>query len=160
MVMTVEERKAQQKAYYEANKKKIKLYYEANKKKILEKSKTNYELTKDKIKAQRKAYYQENKDKILAYNKAQNKAYRQTEAGIKTCRMSKWRSRGVNNVTDELYDYFMNCDVCEVCGSEFTEKNDKCLDHNHDTGVFRYVLCRGCNCNDNWKKFISHTDTL
>jgi len=65
--------------------------------------------------------------------------------------MSTWRKYGVNNVNDELYDYFMNCDKCEACGKEFTDSFNKCLDHDHDTGDFRYVLCRSCNCNDNWK---------
>jgi len=69
--------------------------------------------------------------------------------------MASWRKYGVNNVTDELYDYYMNCDKCEACGKEFTDTFNKCLDHDHDTGDFRYVLCRGCNSNDTWKKYIT-----
>ena len=71
-------------------------------------------MDKEQMKQQFKTYNENNRDKRAAYN--------QTEKAKKMYRMGKWRSRGVNNVTDELYDYFMNCDKCEACGCEFTEK--------------------------------------
>jgi len=124
-------------------------------------NKAKYEANKEEIAAQRKAYYIANKDKIVAHRKARyeankdkSKAYSKTEQGKKVSRMSKWRSYGVNNVTDELHDYFMNCDKCEVCGKEFAETIKKCLDHDHDTGDFRFVLCYSCNTRDSWKKKI------
>jgi len=161
MVMTVEEKKAYDKAYREANKEKIaeykKAYSKEKEKKIAEYKKAWYDKNKDKISEWGKTRYQANKNQIVA----QNKAYRKTEAGKKTHRMSAWRLSGVNNVNDELYDYFMSCDKCEACGGEFSENNKKCLDHNHETGDFRYVLCTKCNVMDNWKKIIlNHTDTL
>jgi len=145
-----EERKAQMKAYAAANKDKFKAYRAANKDKKAAYNKEYKKENKEKIAAQTKARYEANKARFEAYIKEYNK----TEAGIKSKRMSNWRRRGVNNVTDELYDYFMSCDNCEVCKCEFTETINKCLDHDHDTGDFRYVLCRECNCNDNWKNKI------
>ena len=137
MVMTYEEKKAYRKAYREANKAKIKQArreeYLRNKEAYLERAKKNFDRDKHKIAI---------------------KKYEQTEAGIKTKRMSRWRSYGVNNLTDELYEHYINCDKCEVCKCEFTDKNVKCLDHDHETGDFRYVLCRACNCRDNWKNKI------
>ncbi len=116
---------------------------------------------KEQAKAYNKAKYEERKDKLKAWYEAnkekeqhRSKAYRKTEQGKKVSRMSKWRSYGVNNVTDELHDYFMNCDKCEVCGKEFAETIKKCLDHDHDTGDFRFVLCYSCNTCDSWKKKI------
>jgi len=159
MVMTDEERKAQKKAYYEANKDKIaakrKANREANKEKIKEEKRLAYIRDKEKITERKKKYNKENRERI----REQSKAYYKTDAGIKSKRMSHWREKGINNVNSELYDYFMNCDKCEACGCEFTEKKIKCLDHNHDTGDFRYVLCNKCNVHDNWKKIIlNHTD--
>jgi len=146
---------AQQKAHDDANKDKKaaqrKARDKANKEKIAAQQKAWKEANKERIKAQRKARYETNKDRLTA----QRKEYYKTEAGIKNMRMSGWRKYGVNNVNDELYDYFMSCDKCEVCGKEFTDTYNKCLDHDHDTGDFRYVLCRPCNNNDGWKKYIT-----
>jgi len=130
-----EQAKAYNKAKYEERKDKLKAWYEAN---------------KEQAKAYSKAYRQANKEK----EQHRSKAYSKTEQGKKVSRMSKWRSYGVNNVTDELYDYYMNCDKCEVCGKEFAETIKKCLDHDHDTGDFRFVLCYSCNTRDSWKKKI------
>ncbi len=155
MVMTDEERKAYMKKYREDNKEKLaaqtKAYRQANKEKIAARQIVYNKNNKDKITAKEKAYRIANKEKINAYI--------HTDQGTKSNRMSNWRTRGVNNVTDELYHYYMNCDKCEVCGNEFTDKNWKCFDHNHETGDFRYVLCNRCNAHDNWKKVIlNHTD--
>jgi len=132
-----ERKKAYGKAYREANKEKLKQEkrqeYLRNKEAYIERAKKNFDRDKHKIAV---------------------KKYVQTEAGRKSKRMNMWRHYGVNNVTDELYDYFMNCDKCEVCDKEFTDTYHKCLDHDHETGDFRYVLCRGCNCRDNWKKIV------
>jgi len=78
--------------------------------------------------------------------------YKDKEERKKASRMGRWRYRGVKNVTDELHDYFMKCVACEVCGKEFKNNLDRHLDHDHDTGDFRFVLCRWCNHLDNWKK--------
>jgi len=142
---------AQQKAHDEANKEKIaaqrKARYEANKEKVAAQAKAWNEANKDKKAARQKAYYDANKNKIAAYLK--------TEQGRKNNRTSGWRRMGVNNVTDELYDYYMNCSNCEACGKEFTETIKRFLDHDHDTGDFRYVLCASCNTHDNWKIYIT-----
>jgi len=45
---------------------------------------------------------------------------------------------------DELYDYYLECKCCEICGIPF-DSIKKCLDHNHDTGFFRAILCNSCN---------------
>ena len=49
---------------------------------------------------------------------------------------------------DELYDRYINTNNCELCEIELEEgivANGRCLDHNHETGLFRNVLCRSCN---------------
>ncbi len=158
MVMTDEERKEKRNRY-------MKEWVKANKEKVKESKRQEYLRNKDAYIERARKRYQENteqiKENFRTYqknNKEKLKAYKQTENAKKLYRMNRWRKYGVNNVTDELYDYFMNCDKCEACGCEFTDTYNKCLDHDHDTGDFRYVLCRECNCHDNWKKIISHTD--
>jgi hypothetical protein len=69
-----------------------------------------------------------------------------------------WKKSGVLlpllfETYDELYNYFLSVDNCEECGISFTECR-KCLDHCHNTGLFRNVLCNSCNriraiCNKN-----------
>jgi len=147
--------KETRRAHYQANKERInarrRASNEANKDKIAAQRKARYEANKERIAERDKARYEANKEKLAA----QKKEYCKTEAGLKTQKMKNWRKNGVNNVTDELYDYFMSCDKCEACGKEFTDTYNKCLDHDHDTGDFRYILCRGCNTHDRWKKHIT-----
>jgi len=48
---------------------------------------------------------------------------------------------------DKLYEYHMSIERCELCNVLFdkTIKNQRCLDHDHDTGLYRKTLCRSCN---------------
>lgn len=34
---------------------------------------------------------------------------------------------------------------CPICGLEFTDTYQQCIDHCHETGAFRGVICRACN---------------
>jgi len=179
-----EKRAKQNKAWRLANKEKIKANELKNKAKIAEQRKKRYEANKqqeseyhkeyyktnrEKLNANSKEYYLNNKETRNEYGKAhrlanqdeikeREKAYKQTDAGIKSNRMGMWRFYGIKDVNDELYNYYMNCDNCEVCGKEFTETIRKCLDHDHDTGKFRYVLCYSCNDHDSWKNKIDVKD--
>ena len=95
-----------------------------------------------------KAYNQLNKDKLSKQQKEHNK----TEQGRKSVRMANWRRYGVLNVNDELYKHYLNCSNCEMCSRSFKNSYDKCLDHDHSTGEFRFILCRACNNKDSWAK--------
>ena len=130
----------------EKQKEYMRLRYIANKEKIKEYYRLKYIANKEKI----KEYYVANKEKI----KEKMKAYYQTPQGKKNHSMNDWRSRGVNNVDDELYNKYINTHCCDVCSKEFKSSRDRCLDHDHETGDFRQVLCHSCNTRDNWKKKI------
>ena len=47
----------------------------------------------------------------------------------------------------KLYYYHMSINNCQLCNVLFdkTFKNQRCLDHDHNTGLYRKTLCRSCN---------------
>jgi len=78
------------------------------------------------------------------------KNYRQSEAGKKSARISNWKKMGLKSDDyDMVYDDWKSTTHCEVCGVELIEgnsgKNKKVLDHDHNTGLFRNVICNSCN---------------
>tara|TARA_R110000822_G_C15050649_1_gene466385 strand:+ start:136 stop:474 length:339 start_codon:yes stop_codon:yes gene_type:complete len=107
-------------------------------------------------------YYQKNKERITEYyknNKEQKKEYQKeynkTTNGIKHHRINKWKERGViHDDFNKLYELYINTTECNVCNIDLST-TVKCLDHSHETGEFRYVLCQNCNIMDNWKKVIN-----
>ena len=59
-----------------------------------------------------------------------------------------WIKYGV--ISDDykkLYYYHMSINNCQLCNVLFdkTYKNQRCLDHDHHTGLYRKTLCRVCN---------------
>lgn len=76
--------------------------------------------------------------------------YRQSEAGKKSARIHCWKQNGVISTDyDVLYTKWKNTTHCEECGVELIEgnkgENKKVLDHDHNTGLFRNVICHRCN---------------
>lgn len=62
--------------------------------------------------------------------------------------INNWKKYGV--ISDNYYDLYkhhMSINNCELCNIVFdnTFKNQRCLDHNHKTGLYRKTLCRSCN---------------
>ena len=68
--------------------------------------------------------------------------------------LNNWRRSGVKGDLDELYKKYVNTDKCEICEKVFSDTYNRCLDHDHETGEFRNVLCRSCNTCDSWKNKI------
>jgi len=62
--------------------------------------------------------------------------------------INNWKRYGL--VCDDykkLYEKVMSIDNCELCNVKFddTIKNQRCMDHDHHTGLYRKTLCRRCN---------------
>ena len=148
MVMTEEKRERTRiahKRWRDKNKEKIKLI-----------GKEYRENNKERESQRAKKYNSENKEKVLLYNKE----YSQTPNGKKFNKLRKWKYRGLiasNEELDRIYNLWLTQELCNACDVKLTRtgKNSKTnatMDHCHETGRFRHVICNSCNIMDNWKK--------
>ena len=71
-------------------------------------------------------------------------------------KISCWKHRGViYDEFDELYYVYLRTINCSHCGKEFKNSRDRHLDHGHETGLFREIVCCKCNANDS---YINYSD--
>ena len=67
---------------------------------------------------------------------------------IKSRFIGCWKKRGViSEDYDVLYNTYLTTTKCQMCDVvlEGKGRNKKCLDHCHQTGAFRKILCNNCN---------------
>ena len=136
------------KKWYEKNKEdqrqKQKLYRENNLDYHKKRNKEYYEKNKKREKEKARLYRLENKEKISILKK---KAYN-TSKGLKLNRLAGWRRQGIICDYDAIYDIYINTHKCDFCCKDFLNSKDRNLDHNHDTGEIRGILCKNCNVKD------------
>jgi hypothetical protein len=105
-----------------------------------------------KTKEYREQWYSENKEA--------HSQYRKEGIGKKYNTICRWKTYGViHDDFDALYELYINTNECNICNKVFTDSYYRCLDHDHNTGLFRHILCRTCNNQDNWKKVINQTSS-
>ena len=70
----------------------------------------------------------------------------------------KWKSRGLKpEHFEHAWSEYKKSTCCDWCAKDYKSNFDKQMDHCHNTGDFRNILCKDCN---GWRrdntKFISH----
>jgi len=123
-----------------------KIYRQKNIKVLQQKRRDHYQTAKGEAKQYReknkekiKQYFIDNKERFLEYKSDYNWAYRiKKEYGI---------------YPEQFYEMSdKQGGVCAICGREETESYNStvrtgrlCIDHNHETGKLRGLLCMRCN---------------
>jgi hypothetical protein len=113
-------------------------WYQKNKEKAREKARERYYKNKELISAKRKQDRIDNPEKYKKHYKYD--PIRSKEYG--------WKRAGIKNMTYERYlellDLQNHC--CAICGIHDDEcKRQLSVDHDHNTGEVRGLLCDSCN---------------
>ena len=107
---------------------------------------------KERKKERERKYYENNKEKFKEKKAQQTKEYCKTPKGKERHTIASWKYAGViHDNFEELYNKYLDTTECDVCKYVFDESNWRCMDHDHDTGLFRQFLCYKCNVHDTWK---------
>lgn len=121
----------------------------------------NKQKNKQKQKEYNKQYRINNKEKIAKkdkklYEKKKNlKGFKEHKLAIQREYRKKypnkmliqhWKCRGmIDTDWDLVYQMYIAQTNCWICDRPFDDKYKRNLDHNHDTGELRYVVCNPCN---------------
>jgi hypothetical protein len=108
-------------------------------------------------------YYKENAERIKAMRKLRRQGKPTTEfhsknkifdensyynrGGWKKRRENSWRQRGMVGMTYDLYEQMLidQNNKCAICNLEHTDIKKLHVDHCHNTGKVRGLLCSNCN---------------
>lgn len=97
---------------------------------------------KEKISIQKKNWYEENREQCLAEGKEKRKTFEWKDSHRDWCYKKRY------NMTLSEYNILFNNQngCCAVCGTHQKELKKKLsVDHAHDTGKVRGLLCSNCN---------------
>lgn len=57
-----------------------------------------------------------------------------------------WKQTGlIMDNFEDIYQKYIHTTNCELCNKEFLKSNDRQMEHNHETGEFRNIVCSSCN---------------
>lgn len=116
------------------------LWYAKNKEKARKQAMVSYEKNKETIKLRRRQDLKNNPEK--------HKAARQKYYDPKKSKMNAWKNAGIINMTHEYYDELLKSqdNKCAICKTHQQDlKRTLSVDHDHNTGKVRGLLCDNCN---------------
>lgn len=132
---------AQNKAYQEANAEKVKAthkaYYESHKEAIKAHGQSYRLANRDKQIIRSRTYYMNNRDKQAAYMAVYRAANLEKLKGLARVRVYGLSPESFQVMIDQQNH------KCCICAVELTSPPH--VDHDHDTGQVRGLLCRLCN---------------
>lgn len=117
-------------------------WYNKNKDKARSQARDSYDKRKEQINEKRRL------DRKLNPEKHRTKAKDYYKKNPLLHKVQSWKQAGIKNMTMERYMLLLEKQMycCAVCGTpqhELSRKLD--VDHNHDTGEVRGLLCLNCN---------------
>lgn len=120
-----------------------------NKARQVERMKAWRDANKEAIKSYQKDWRTENADAISAYSSQYMKSYTAQDHVKKSIRerhLKKYYRMTTHDFNVLWERQSGKCAVCEVAmNPRGRESHAACVDHNHDTGEIRGLLCRACN---------------
>ena len=109
----------------------------AKEKRDSDESKKSWAKNKEKEQIRKKAFYEKNKSKIfMTTNKWRSQHPEQRKL---------YAAKGKYNLSNEQYKQLMSINNCEICKCDLSITKHKHIDHCHETGKVRGVLCSKCN---------------
>lgn len=62
-----------------------------------------------------------------------------------------WKQNGIiHDNFDALFEEYIATTSCQHCATPFKSTRDRHIDHDHDTGQVRLIVCHKCNTNDSY----------
>lgn len=137
--MNKEEKQAYFKAYYKAHKEEAKIKsaesYYANHEENKEKLRKYYKKNKDVINAKNNVYYHAHKEEYAPKRKIYAALHKNEAKGYQ---LKRYYGISLQEYDDMFTSQNGQCAICK-------EKDTLVVDHNHETGKVRELLCKKCN---------------
>ena len=99
-----------------------------------------YSENKDKMLAERKAWRKNNKDKV---KKSHAKYYKSHKKEVKNSMLKSRYGITIDDYNNMFKEQNGKCAICDI--HQVALNKSFCIDHNHETGEVRGLLCSRCN---------------